>query len=107
MPLRIGILAYPAAVLVLLLLQSRGPVGKFLKAGAISPDTARKPRSLELTNREAVEAAVKSGVLVRLPDGRIYVNLAVHRRRRAWLVGVVSAMIAGFLVALTWLVFLR
>jgi hypothetical protein len=60
----------------------RGPVGKFLHAGAVSTETARRPSSLDIMYVDTVRSAVKRGILVATGDGRYYVDLHVYRRRQ-------------------------
>lgn len=79
MPLRIGLVLYPLVPLALVQLR-RGPVSKFYHAGAISPQTARRPTSVDASGD--LRSAVRSGVLVMLDDGRYFVDVAAYQRRR-------------------------
>ncbi|MDY7110006.1 MAG: hypothetical protein SYC29_15345 [Planctomycetota bacterium] len=100
---RLGAILFPLMILAMILKQ-KGPVWKFLRIGATSPDTARRADSAELTapDRLHLEDLVKRGVLVALDDGRYYVDLAVHRRRRRMLVFLLAvvamALVAGVLL---------
>jgi hypothetical protein len=97
MPLRIGLLVYPMFVMAIALGQ-RGPVGKFIRAGAVSPETARRPASLDIMYIDTVQAAVKRGILVRTGDGRYYVNLRVHHQRRRRIAIALAVVTGAFLV---------
>lgn len=96
MLLRIGLIAYPIVAVVILASQP-GPVGKFVKAGATSPERARRPSSLGIERTSLLADHVRSGVLHRLADGRYYVELPIVRRRR-------KRVIIGF--SIVWLVLL-
>lgn len=95
-------LLYPVSIVVVALRQS-GPVDSFVKAGAVSPDTARRPESLKVTNRALVIDAVKSGLLRSLHDGRYYADQPryLRRRRRTIIafatIGAVFALTVGVL----------
>lgn len=85
MPLRIGLLVYPLFVLVIVFGQSAGTVKKFLKAGATSPDTARKPASVGVKHPDVIPDAVQKGALIPTGDGRYYVNVdRLERVKRNW-----------------------
>jgi hypothetical protein len=87
------VLLMPLAILALLF-RDKGPVGKFIKAGAISPETARKPRSLEITNPDLYSGAIRRGVLVATGDGRYWVDLgALRRSRRRVIVAAISLFV--------------
>jgi hypothetical protein len=102
---RLGAILFPLMILAMILKQ-KGPAAKFLRIGAISPDTARRADSAELTapDRLHLDGLVKGGVLVALDDGRYYVDVEAHRRRRravvVLLVVVALALLAG--VILLW-----
>ncbi|MCA9283958.1 MAG: hypothetical protein KDA22_01995 [Phycisphaerales bacterium] len=98
----IGALVFPAA-LIGLLLRTKGPLDALFKAGAFTPETARRPSALGITNDHAVRYAARVGVLVSVGDGRYYVNRARHRARRNRILGALGACaLAGG--ALVWLV---
>lgn len=85
MPLRLGLLAYPLFILVLVFGKSAGTVSKFMKAGAVSLATARKPASVQVKDVELVKRAAKRGALIATDDGRYYVNTErLQRVRRRW-----------------------
>ena len=84
MPLRIGLLAYPLFILVLVFGKSAGTVQKFVKAGATAPETARKPASVGVKDVYFVQRAEKRGALIHTGDGRYYVNVPRLLRVRKW-----------------------
>jgi hypothetical protein len=100
---RLGAILFPLMILAMILKQ-KGPVAKFLKIGAVSPQTARRGDSAQLTapDRLHLDDLVKRGVLVALDDGRYYVDVEAHRRRRRFmavlLVVVALALAAGVLL---------
>jgi len=100
---RLGAILFPLMILAMILKQ-KGPVSRFLKVGAISPETARRGDSAQLTatDRLHLDGLVKRGVLVALKDGRYYVDVEAHRRRRrsiiVLLVVVAIALAAGVLL---------
>ncbi len=98
---KIRIITLPVAI-VLLILKDQGPTAKFIKAGAISPERARKPASIKVERLYLMTGAIKRGVLVALDDGRYYVDMTVYRHRRRMVIIastlVVAALFAGALV---------
>jgi len=88
MLLRLGLIVYPIAAIVILASRP-GPVAKFQKAGATSPERARRPGSIGIERASDLTDYLRSGVLTRLADGRYYVDLPILRRRR-------RRVIAGF-----------
>jgi hypothetical protein len=81
MPSGLGLLIMPVSIL-LLIRKDNGPVAKFARAGATSPESARRPASLDVQRMFLVQDAVKSGVMVATGDGRFYVDMPIYRRRR-------------------------
>ncbi|MBX3374753.1 MAG: hypothetical protein KF817_13050 [Phycisphaeraceae bacterium] len=79
--LKIGLILGPLAML-LGLLRDRGPAGRFVDAGAISPDTARRPSALGIERPGSLAGLLRAGVLTALPDGRVFVDPGRFRRRR-------------------------
>jgi hypothetical protein len=77
-------------------------VAKFYVAGAISPETARRPQSIEA--KGDLERALEKGLLIRLEDGRCYVNVDHYRRRRRlWAsVFVATLVVFGTIELLLW-----
>ena len=103
MPLRLGLIAYP--LLAAGYLASRtGPVAKFIKAGATSPEHARRPTSLGIERPSVLSDPVRSGTLQRLADGRYFVDLAIVRRRRRRVLLVLSLVGLVSTILLLWLV---
>jgi len=79
MPFPAGSMLYPLIPFAMILMK-KGPVAKFYASGAISPETARRPQSIEA--KGDLERAFETGMLIRLEDGRCYVNVGQYRRRR-------------------------
>jgi hypothetical protein len=103
-PLRIGLVLYPLVPMALVLLR-RGPVSKFYRAGAISPQTARRPKSVEAEGD--LQSAVRNGVLIDLDDGRYFVDVPAYRRRCRrinWAIGLLVAfgLALGILAWVPW-----
>jgi hypothetical protein len=85
MPMRIGLLAYPAFFIVLQIAKPSA-VPAFEAVNAYTPETSRRPQSLEV-KQKALRKAVKKKLLVPVGDGRYYLDrAAVKRRDRANLV---------------------
>ena len=104
MPFRtIGAVLFPLMILAMILKQ-KGPVERYLKAGAVSPETARRLTDLELREHYILPDAVKRGLLVETGDGRYYVNVAAFRRRRRRIVAlaIVAGLALGAAVLLIW-----
>lgn len=87
-----GALLFPAAVLGMLL-RSKGPLDPFLQARAFTPETARRPSSLAVTNAHALRTAERAGILIPAGDGRYYIDIARYRRRRFALLAVLAAIL--------------
>lgn len=100
MPIRIGLLVYPV-FLTLVAISKGGPVGRLMKAGAISPETARKPESLGVNDPRVVQSWADDGLLIAVGDGRYYVNVAAYRGRKRLLIAN-FAMIGVAGIALAW-----
>ncbi len=84
------------AMIIATLIKDPGPAAKFLKAGAISPETARNPVSVKVTRRSHLEGLIRRGVLVDAGEGRLYVNVDAYRRQRRRIIMfvVIAAIIA-------------
>jgi hypothetical protein len=97
-------MVYPI-VMIGFMLMRRGPVGKFRKAGALSEATARRPESIALTmaEREQLHAAARAGVLIRLEDGRYYVDEARYIRRRTSMLIAFALVLAALTAMMLWL----
>ena len=87
-----------------ILASQKSATTRFIKAGASSPETARRPSSLN-ANADQVADAAKSGVLVAVGDGRYYVDLPRYRARRRLLIAAMSigfVILAGITIWLSW-----
>ncbi|GAB4383008.1 MAG: hypothetical protein Kow0022_01770 [Phycisphaerales bacterium] len=78
MPFRVGLLAYPAFVLMAQFGKASA-VPEFEKAEAFSPESSRRPSSLNVSMK-AVRKATKKKLLVPVGDGRYYVDREALRR---------------------------
>jgi hypothetical protein len=96
-----GALIMPLAILAMLL-RDRGPVSKFLKAGATSPETARKPRSLEITNPDLYSGAIRRRILVSAGDGRYWVDVVALKRSRRRLIIIAAVLFVVITVIATY-----
>ncbi|TVQ53275.1 MAG: hypothetical protein EA377_08280 [Phycisphaerales bacterium] len=88
-----GALIIPLSITALLL-KDRGVVSSFLKAGATSPQTARKPGSLSITRQYMMDGPIRRRILVATGDGRYWVDkprLRQHRFRLFTAMGLLSA----------------
>jgi hypothetical protein len=101
MPLRIGLVLYPLLPLALILAR-RGPASKLRRAGAISPQTARKPSTVDAVGD--LSSHLKSGLIVATGDGRYYLDVAELRRRnrRVTLFVIVVGVAIGGLLLWLW-----
>lgn len=64
-----------------------GPVGALIRAGAIGPSVALKPKTAGITRPGDLDRFLRAGIVQALADGRVWVDLAeVRRRRRRWMV---------------------
>jgi len=104
MPLTLGGLILPASIIALVI-RLKGPAQKFLAAGAVSPETARRPLSVGIQADYMIEPLVRSGLLIAAGDGRYYADAVRIRRRNMLLYGVCGAMaVAGAaFLAVAWL----
>jgi len=97
----LGMLLMPAGIVVMMLKQPPGPTSKLIKAGAVSPETARRSEGLGIPRAYVLEPAMRRRVVHRTPDGRYWVDVArarQMRRRTATVAGVVTlaAMAVGW-----------
>jgi len=88
-----------------LLLRDGSPAKQFIAAGAIDPEHARKPRSIGVTSDREVTDAMRRGELVSMGDGRYWVHLGRHRRRRLIMWGFVLGVwtTAAVVMLVVWL----
>lgn len=99
MPFRVGLLAYPAFVIVAQL-GKPSAVPEFEKAGAFSSETSRRPSSLNVSMK-AMRRASKKGLLVPVGDGRYYLDRnALRRADRRMLFMLVGGFVA--FIPLAW-----
>ena len=92
----LGAVAGPLAM-VIMAARNPGPVTTLLKAGADSPDTARKPETLGV-KEPPLTPLVRAGVVVRESDGRVWVDRAKARRRQLRIASTFALL--GLLIAL-------
>lgn len=104
MPMRLGVLAYPA-FLIAIQLTKPSAVPAFEKAQAYSIETSRRPESLEIP-RKAVRKAVEKKLLVPVGDGRYYLDQATVRKADQRSLMLMAAATVAFL-PLLWLMFFR
>lgn len=78
MPFRAAALAYPAFVAALYLSRPNA-VASFEKVNAYTPETSRRPKSLEVPLK-LIKKAVKKGHLIPVGDGRYYVDKDAVRK---------------------------
>ncbi len=76
----IGMVAGPLVMMITVLRQP-GPVKTLVRAGALSPDTARKATTLGLSE-PPLQPLLRAGVVVREADGRIWLDQPKARRRQ-------------------------
>lgn len=98
-------LAFPLMILIPVL-KERGPAARFFNAGAISPETARKPSTVSA--KGDLSGVIKIGVLVDVGDGRYYVDAERYRQRRSrqvvtlCVLGVILSALSAFIIWRTW-----
>jgi len=81
----LGVLGFPLLLLafvVIIMVQGSSPVARFAKAGAFSPETARRPASVGVEFPETMQTPLRRGILLATGDGRYYIDLALLNRRR-------------------------
>lgn len=100
MPARIGLLAYPVFVLVTQL-SKPSAVPAFEKAEAFTPETSRRPTSLNVPMK-AMRRALKKKLLVPVGDGRFYLDRQALRRADRRNMIVMGVSLLAFL-PLAWL----
>ena len=97
----LGVIIMPLGIAAMLLKQPPGPVKKLVKAGAISPETARRCETLDIPRPFVLEPAMRRGVVHRTEDGRYWVDLDRARRVRRRL-ALVAGLLAMALGAAAW-----
>lgn len=98
----IGAIAGPLMMLAMVFSRP-GPVRVLLKAQADAPERARRPSSLGIVEAH-LQPLLRSGVVVREPDGCVWVDRA-KARRRSWRIaatigGAVAVVVAIVLAVL-------
>ena len=99
----LGLLIMPMSIAALLLRRPSGPIRKLVAAGAISAETSRKPRSVEIPREIALRPYERFGIVRRLPDGRCWVDRRRERLVRMVIWGSVSVL-AAILILISFLV---
>lgn len=94
----VGAVVGPLMMLAIAL-QKPGPVRTLTKAGALSPDSARKPATLGLVE-SPLQPLIRARVVIREEDGRIWLDARAARRRQ-WRIG---AVVGGVVLAASALV---
>ncbi len=87
----------PIAIFLAMRRQPPGPVGRLVKAGAISPETALKPTTAKIYRLADLDAHMRAGIVTSMPDGRYWVDVIKLRRRRlkiAIVIGIAAAVLA-------------
>ena len=98
MPLRLGLLLYPA-IAYLAMRARKSPPDVLWRIGAVSAQTAVRPAGVGIGDFQLLNDYVKQGLIIRSPEGLYHVDAARYRRRRArtWVVlGLVGLGIALF-----------
>jgi len=85
-------------------MRNSGVVATFVKAGAISEATARRPDRIGNPHPDFVRGAARRGTLVDMGDGRYYADLQriAQVRRRRWLLVGSAAVLTIALTAVLW-----
>ena len=100
----IGMVAGPLVMMITVLRQP-GPVKTLVRAGALSPDSARKATTLGLSE-PPLQPLLRAGVVVREADGRIWLDQPKARRRQ-WRIALalgaavtVTALVVAFALSM-------
>ena len=92
----LGMLLMPAGIVIMMLKQPPGPVATLIKAGAVSPETARRSEGLGIPRPFVLDPAIRRRVVHRTEDGRYWVDVdraRQVRRRTAVIAGIVAAAV--------------
>lgn len=79
----------------------------FVKAGALSPHTARTPDEIGIARGHIFSRMIKGGVLMEVPGGRFWfdesADAAFHRRARLYVViaAIAAALVVSAVLVLT------
>ena len=100
----LGMIMMPLGIVVMLLKQPPGPVAKLIRAGAISPETARRLDRIGIPRAYVIEPAMRQGRVSRTGDGRYWVDLRVNRRFRVKVATIAGAIGLAAIIAVTFVV---
>ena len=96
-----GLIA-PISLAAMLLKRPAGPVRKLIKAGARTPDTARRAAAVGIPREYVLRPYARLGVVRRLDDGRWYVDGRRDRRIRICMFLAITVLAAGLGLATWW-----
>jgi hypothetical protein len=94
----LGGLLLPLSMVLAWRARPPGPVGALVKAGAIDPGVALKPKTAGIVRPGDLDRFVRAGIVRVLDDGRVWVDLAALRRSRMRLTAIVGLAAAAVLV---------
>lgn len=97
-------LIMPISIAAFVLGRPAGPIRKLMKAGALSPETARRARGVGIPREFVLRPYARLGVARRLADGRWYVDPGRDRLVRLGMLGgiLLLAAASGLLVWFAW-----
>lgn len=78
----LGGLLLPVSMIIAWRKRPPGPVGALVKAGAISPEVALKPKTAGIARPGDLARFERAGVVRTLDDGRVWVDVAMLKRQR-------------------------
>lgn len=90
----LGGLLLPVSMILAWRKRPPGPVGALVKAGAIDPGVALRPKTAGIVRPGDLDRFVQSGVVRTLDDGRVWVDVATLKRRRVRMTVAVGAVVA-------------
>ena len=88
-------LIMPISIAVFILGRPAGPIRKLLRAGAISPETARRARGVGIPRDYVLGPYAKLGVARRLDDGRWFIDRRRDRLVRMGMFAVILLLAAA------------
>lgn len=104
MSFKLGLVAIPIFIITMLR-KNKSASGRFIAAGAVSPQTARRPDSVGVSpTLGLIQSAVKARVLVPLGDGRFYADVRRHRIRQTLLALAFACLVGAFAIGAAWVV---
>jgi hypothetical protein len=98
----LGGLLLPLSLILAWRKRPPGPVGALVKAGAVDPEVALRPKTAGIVRPGDLDRFVRAGIVRAHEDGRVWVDLVELRRRRIRLTVAVGLVVTA-LVALGWL----